>query len=265
MKQQSQAQQIRRKLYRRIKAQGKHVLKLNSLQQIGENRHRIMSFPTNLVIVSRRKEVVEKWEHFFTRVIQTFGNVPYSINETMQAHQVAASIETMYNNFFKEKQNTSFMKQQDNNQAFKSVLSDVQELVYCSVKLCYPESVKSGDYKNKTVSINFEGIDDDGCQTFHQDFKVYRLCCTYLGPSTQYVHNTRVVRRQLYQDVVQNSQAIKGWPKGILNTKTGDVIIMKGAAFPNNHDNAIVHRSPPVLAKKQVRVFFKVDVEMDKK
>lgn len=94
------------------------------------------------------------------------------------------------------------------------------------------------------VDIRLEVIQHDACQKFHLDNVALRLVTTYLGDSTQYVLPT------------PSAQALKEQQDytGPLEQMPGEAIaIFKGAR--DAAGKGIVHRSPPIKAKKQTRLF----------
>jgi hypothetical protein len=75
------------------------------------------------------------------------------------------------------------------------------------------------------------------CPNFHTDKVSGRLICTYIGAGTQYISKH---------------------DKDALQAKTGDVILLKGEAWPGNEGNGAIHRSPQ-LPDGQRRLLLTLD------
>lgn len=94
------------------------------------------------------------------------------------------------------------------------------------------------------VDIRLDVIQHDACQKFHLDNVALRLVTTYIGDSTQFVlpeYASEALEAQ--QDYL-----------GPLEQMPGEAVaIFKGAQAAVG--NGIVHRSPPIKAKKQTRLF----------
>lgn len=99
-----------------------------------------------------------------------------------------------------------------------------------------------------TVSTNM-------CRRFHTDINDLRMLCTYVGPGTLWLPDT-VVDREAYlaegpnTDIVQEESQIQ-------QAQTGDVVILKGALYPEA--TPILHRSPPVEEKGERRLLLRID------
>lgn len=110
--------------------------------------------------------------------------------------------------------------------------------------------------EGRPITLRLETLADDGCTRFHVDRTHLRLLCTYRGPGTEYLDNAQVNRAAL--GCGQPNEAIirQGTPSGFQPYWVG---IMKGARFPGEEHNALVHRSPPLTGSGWSRVLVCLD------
>jgi hypothetical protein len=104
--------------------------------------------------------------------------------------------------------------------------------------------------------VFISSIETDMCSRFHADANELRLLCTYYGPATLWLPE-EAENRSAYYSGKENKQIIKK-PKLIQQAKTGDVLILKGALYPNA--NAIIHRSPSIQKKGEKRLLLRIDM-----
>ena len=97
---------------------------------------------------------------------------------------------------------------------------DVRRLALCFAKA-------TGETK---VRLRLEHVTDDACRKFHVDQVSFRLLCTYVGPGTEWIDDSGIVRHM--------------WPM--------EVGLFKGARVPGGGPR-VLHRSPPMtrLAPKR--------------
>ena len=100
-------------------------------------------------------------------------------------------------------------------------------------------------------------VKTDMCRKFHTDINDLRLLCTYSGPGTLWLTDDNVNRRALgsygsEENIVIEEQEIR-------QANAGDVLLLKGAVYPNDHTRAIVHRSPVVEDKGITRLILRID------
>lgn len=99
-----------------------------------------------------------------------------------------------------------------------------------------------------TVSTNM-------CRRFHTDINDLRLLCTYAGPGTLWLPN-EAVNQKAYQggrgnvDIVADENLIQ-------QAQTGDVVILKGALYPDA--NPVLHRSPSIEQTQRKRLLLRID------
>ena len=90
---------------------------------------------------------------------------------------------------------------------------------------------------------------DDQCRKLHVDWVVLRLLSTYVGPGTEWLPDHAVAREHVgassccpadaNRAIMRDSQALR-------RALAGEVLLMKGEAWPNNAGRGVVHRSPPI-------------------
>lgn len=96
----------------------------------------------------------------------------------------------------------------------------------------------------------------DECTRFHQDFVRVRLLVTYAGPGTVLVHRSVVDRHALAHPVaceLEANRAIVRNPRGVTSAARGDVVLLKGVAWPSIAHGA-VHRSPSIRRAEDRRI-----------
>lgn len=112
-----------------------------------------------------------------------------------------------------------------------------------------------------TIRATLATLDHDGCRKFHVDWVELRLLCTYVGPGTQWLPN-HVARRALItgkdgRSLEEFNEAMCPGGAGLLRAGVGDVVVLKGEAYPGNRGNGVIHRSPPRQAQR--RLLLKLD------
>lgn len=98
-------------------------------------------------------------------------------------------------------------------------------------------------------------VNTNMCRKFHTDMNDLRLLCTYIGPGTLWIPDEAI-----------DQEALKGKEKNedlIIDLKqiqqvfTGDVVILKGALYPEA--NPILHRSPTIEENGEKRLLLRID------
>lgn len=107
----------------------------------------------------------------------------------------------------------------------------------------------------RRLRVSLGAVRTDQCRKFHVDYVRYRLITTYVGPGTEWVPDEAVCREALdhppdcpfdaNKEIVREASAIR-------HAVPGEVILMKGALYPNHR--GAVHRSPPIEGTGRVRV-----------
>lgn len=112
------------------------------------------------------------------------------------------------------------------------------------------------------VKATLSGQRRDTCRKFHVDYAGIRLLCTYAGPGTEWIPN-ELVRRDILSrydlalDVANRS--IQGREGAARSAQAGEVVLLKGEAWPGNAGNGAVHRSPPIEASGARRILLTLD------
>ena len=103
----------------------------------------------------------------------------------------------------------------------------------------------------KSVGLRLITLDHAMCPKFHTDKISGRLICTYMGKGTQWLpHIAKGGLGSLNQ--IKAPSQMEGKHE-ILNASEGDVLLLKGDAWPKNEGRGAIHRSPPdSLIKKRV-------------
>lgn len=95
------------------------------------------------------------------------------------------------------------------------------------------------------VEIRLERVTGDACRKFHADFVTARLITTYAGRGTQWL------------DGDTNLACDCGEPHGIRELRAGDVAILKGRAWDEDHP--AIHRSPPIAGSGEQRLLLVIN------
>lgn len=105
------------------------------------------------------------------------------------------------------------------------------------------------------LKLFFSTIQSSMCRRFHTDINDLRLLCTYIGQGTLWLPEEAVNRHAYHnkgknQDIVQDHALIQ-------QAQTGEVLIMKGALYPEGE--ALLHRSPTLNAADEQRLMLRID------
>lgn len=111
------------------------------------------------------------------------------------------------------------------------------------------------------LKLKIAVVDTDACQKFHTDYVLLRLLITYLGPGTEYVPDAGVAREHLRQPVPleEANAAIVPDPRLVRRAQPGDILLLKGEAWPGNADRGAVHRSPAIQGTGIRRLVLSLD------
>jgi hypothetical protein len=102
----------------------------------------------------------------------------------------------------------------------------------------------------------------DECRKFHVDYYRLRLLVTYLGPGTEIAPECGLDRGELAtrgDDVEAANRALLSPITPPFRTAAGHVVLLKGARWGSGL--AAVHRSPPIVSTREVRLVLKLTVE----
>ena len=126
-----------------------------------------------------------------------------------------------------------------------ALLKDISELLDV-----FKQTTDSPSFRLLLATVN-----TNMCRKFHTDVNDLRMLCTYIGPGTHWVPNEGVNQKAL-QLRGSNQEIVKD-PQQIQRVQTGDVVILKGALYPEA--NPILHRSPPIEKTKEKRLLLRID------
>lgn len=126
-----------------------------------------------------------------------------------------------------------------------SVFNDVKTLLETFKKISETKSFRFGLFV----------MNSDMCKRFHTDINDLRMLCTYSGQGTFWLPE-EAADRNVHHDGGEN-EAIVVKPKLIQQTKTGDVLILKGALYPGA--KAAIHRSPSIEESNEKRLLLRID------
>lgn len=113
--------------------------------------------------------------------------------------------------------------------------------------------------KATSFRLLFKTVHTNMCRRFHTDINALRLLCTYKGQGTMWLPDEYVNHKAFL--VKGNNQQIAKNDAHIQQVKTGDVVVLKGALFPNSE--AIVHRSPTIEESGENRLLLRIDTNDD--
>lgn len=103
------------------------------------------------------------------------------------------------------------------------------------------------------IGVRFARVNTAMCPRLHVDRVTLRAVGTYVGAATEYVSNEDVDRRWLGHAARGAPDHRSGLlrPGGVIQAaQPGDIVLLKGEAWPNNVGAGAVHRSPAVSDAK---------------
>ena len=130
---------------------------------------------------------------------------------------------------------------------YSLILQDIQHLL-----LHFSEVTGSDEFRVFLATIN-----TNMCRRFHTDINDLRMLCTYSGPGTLWLTNDNINHDALRNNGDNTHIVLK--EKKIKQAKTGAVVILKGAMYPQENVKAIVHRSPTIEESGDRRLLLRVD------
>lgn len=111
--------------------------------------------------------------------------------------------------------------------------------------------------KSPTVRVSLSYVTNDQCRVFHTDIMDLRMLCTYYGQGTLWVENDNVNWKEYgcchEEDkiIIDSTQVHQILPF--------DVALLKGALYPDNTINAVLHRSPAIEDLNRKRILLRFD------
>ncbi|MFM7199357.1 MAG: DUF1826 domain-containing protein [Myxococcota bacterium] len=105
----------------------------------------------------------------------------------------------------------------------------------------------------------------DACRQLHYDYLRLRLIVTYAGPGTEWLSEDGVDRAALESrwSKAEKANAHIAREGALRQAQTGEVLLLKGAAWPGNSARGVVHRSPPIQALGLKRLVYKLDTPFE--
>lgn len=97
-------------------------------------------------------------------------------------------------------------------------------------------------FDNPDIGLRLKTLSQAMCPKFHVDKVVCRLVCSYSIAGTQWLDNEGIDRAKLGH-ASSSDDALNCY---VVNAEVGDVLLLKGDAWPNNEGAGVVHRSPAV-------------------
>ena len=116
----------------------------------------------------------------------------------------------------------------------------------------FKEITESNGYRILLATIN-----SNMCRKFHTDINDLRMLCTYKGPGTLWLTENNINRKALESRCENNNIALD--ENKIKQAETGSVVLLKGALYPKEGTNAIVHRSPTIEESGKKRLLLRID------
>ncbi len=109
--------------------------------------------------------------------------------------------------------------------------------------------------KVRTFRVLLATVKSNMCRKFHTDINTLRLLCTYVGPGTLWLPDEAANHNACFgrgnnQDIVKDESMIQ-------QVGTGDIVILKGALYPEGRP--ILHRSPTIEGTGENRLLLRID------
>ncbi|MEM1000260.1 MAG: DUF1826 domain-containing protein [Bacteroidota bacterium] len=125
------------------------------------------------------------------------------------------------------------------------VLTDVRDLL-----VVFGEITQAHEFR-----VLLSTVHNNMCRRFHTDINHLRMLCTYRGAGTLWVAEEE---GSAGPQVFRDEDGIARPPEAaIRQAQAGDVLILKGALFPNGQP--VMHRSPPIEDAGGVRLLLRID------
>lgn len=108
---------------------------------------------------------------------------------------------------------------------------------------------------SKSFRLLFAVISTNMCTKLHSDINDLRMLCTYAGSGTIWVPDAAIDEKANHPK--SNSKEIIIDESLLRQAKPGDVVILKGALYPDA--DPILHRSPSIEESNQKRLLLRID------
>jgi len=109
------------------------------------------------------------------------------------------------------------------------------------------------------LHVSLAPVHNDMCRKLHVDRVLARLVTTYLGPGTEWAPNDAVAREFVAASAccpADHNKRVMRDPLALRRAKAGDIVVMKGEAWPGNAGLGAVHRSPKIAEAGGRRLVF---------
>jgi len=128
-----------------------------------------------------------------------------------------------------------------------ALLEDISETLRLFVRITQASSFR---LMLTTVSTNM-------CSRFHTDINDLRLLCTYIGPGTLWLPDEAIDHKA--SRTRSNNQELVIDEQQIQQVSAGDIVILKGALFPEA--KPILHQSPAIEQIGGKRLLLRIDTD----
>jgi hypothetical protein len=112
------------------------------------------------------------------------------------------------------------------------------------------------------IGLRLEVIGKGMCPRLHVDRVGIRLLCTYLGPGTEWIADTRADRSRLGSGaggLPDEVSGLFGTDTRIESVASFSVALLKGCLWQGNGGRGVIHRSPAIPADALPRVLLALD------
>lgn len=109
--------------------------------------------------------------------------------------------------------------------------------------------------KAATYRLYLASVSSNMCRRFHTDINHLRMLCTYAGPATLWLPDEAADQNASRNG--RGNQEIVIDEDQIQQARTGDIVILKGALYPDG--NPILHRSPGIEKNGDKRLLLRID------
>ena len=130
---------------------------------------------------------------------------------------------------------------------FSLITQDIKALLHL-----FKEVTGTNSFRLLLATIN-----TNMCRRFHTDGNDVRMLCTYSGPGTLWLTEDNINQHALNSSGGNNSIVLE--ESKIQQAATGSIIILKGAMYPKEGTQAVVHRSPTIEESGEKRLLLRID------
>ena len=116
------------------------------------------------------------------------------------------------------------------------------------------------------IGLRLEVLDSAMCPRFHVDKVGIRLLCTYRGVGTQWLDDRQANRTKLgigAKGLADECSGLIVRDNAVGQAEPFDIVLLKGALWPNNEMKGAIHRSPVVDGGDKPRVLLALDALWD--